>query len=98
MAYNQCRADVASQPGYEVPEHLRNAPTSLMKDLGYGAEYRYAHNEPGGYAAGENYLPPELADQNWYIPEERGLEKKIADKLKYLRTLDEQSPLQRYKD
>lgn len=98
MAYNQCRADVASQPGYDVPEHLRNAPTSLMKDLGYGAEYRYAHNEPGGYAAGENYLPPELADQNWYIPEERGLEKKIADKLKYLRTLDEQSPLQRYKD
>lgn len=98
MAYNQCRADVASQPGYEVPEHLRNAPTSLMKDLGYGAEYRYAHNEPGGYAAGENYLPPELADQNWYIPEERGLEKKIADKLKYLRMLDEQSPLQRYKD
>ncbi|MBE9398812.1 replication-associated recombination protein A [Pontibacterium sp. N1Y112] len=98
MAYNQCRADVASQPGYDVPEHLRNAPTSLMKDLGYGAEYRYAHNEPGGYAAGENYLPPELADQNWYIPEDRGLEKKIADKLKYLRTLDEQSPLQRYKD
>lgn len=98
MAYNQCRADVASQPGYDVPEHLRNAPTSLMKDLGYGAEYRYAHNEPGGYAAGENYLPPELADQNWYVPEERGLEKKIADKLQYLRTLDEQSPLQRYKD
>ena len=98
MAYNRCRADVSSQPGYEVPEHLRNAPTSLMKDLGYGAEYRYAHNEPGGYAAGENYLPSELADQNWYIPEERGLEKKIADKLKYLRTLDEQSPLQRYKD
>ncbi|MDI3324934.1 replication-associated recombination protein A [Pontibacterium granulatum] len=96
MAYNQCRADVASQPGYDVPEHLRNAPTSLMKDLGYGAEYRYAHNEPGAYAAGENYLPPELADQRWYVPEERGLEIKIAEKLKYLRGLDAESPLQRY--
>lgn len=97
MAYNQCRADVASQPGYDVPEHLRNAPTSLMKDLGYGAEYRYAHNEPGAYAAGENYLPPELADQRWYIPEERGLEIKIAEKLKYLRGLDAESSQQRYK-
>jgi len=97
MAYNQCRADVASQPGYDVPEHLRNAPTSLMKDLGYGAEYRYAHNEPGAYAAGENYLPPELADQHWYVPEERGLEIKIAEKLKYLRGLDAESPQQRYK-
>ncbi len=96
-AYNQCRADVAAAPGYEVPEHLRNAPTSLMKDLGYGEEYRYAHNEPGAYAAGENYLPPELADQRWYEPEDRGLEKKIRDKLDYLRTLDAQSPQQRYK-
>lgn len=96
-AYNQCRADVAAAPGYEVPEHLRNAPTSLMKDLGYGEEYRYAHNEPGAYAAGENYLPPELADQRWYEPEDRGLEKKIRDKLDYLRTLDAQSRQQRYK-
>ncbi|MGB0467471.1 MAG: replication-associated recombination protein A, partial [Pontibacterium sp.] len=97
-AYKQCRADVAKAPGYEVPEHLRNAPTGLMEDLGYGAEYRYAHSEPGAYAAGENYLPPELADQQWYHPRDRGLEKKISDKLDYLRAQDAQSPLQRYKD
>ncbi|MDO6806600.1 replication-associated recombination protein A, partial [Wenyingzhuangia sp. 1_MG-2023] len=59
-AYNEVRALVASQPGYEVPIHLRNAPTQLMKELDYGAEYRYAHDEPGAFAAGENYFPVEL--------------------------------------
>jgi len=98
MAYNRCRAEVAKQPSYEVPPHLRNAPSSLMKDLGYGDEYRYAHNEPGAYAAGENYLPEEIAEQRWYEPQDRGLELKISEKLKYLRGLDEQSPLKRYKD
>ena len=68
--------------------HLRNAPTSLMKELDYGKDYRYAHNEEGGYAAGETYLPDELADKQYYFPTDRGLEKKIAEKLDYLRSLD----------
>ncbi len=98
MAFNQCKADVREQPTYEVPEHLRNAPTSLMKDMGYGAEYRYAHNEPDAYAAGEVYLPPEIADQQWYHPEPRGLEIKIGEKLRHLREKDQQSPNCRYND
>ncbi|MDO6593879.1 replication-associated recombination protein A [Neptuniibacter sp. 1_MG-2023] len=96
QAFNQCLMDVKSQPSYEVPVHLRNAPTSLMKDMGYGAEYRYAHNEPDAYAAGENYLPPEIAGQQWYYPEARGLEVKIGEKLRHLKNLDQQSPQQRY--
>ena len=95
-AYNDTRALVASQPGYDVPLHLRNAPTKLMKDLDYGAEYRYAHDEPGAYAAGENYFPPELADLRLYHPSGRGLEEKIARKLEHLRELDQQSERQRY--
>lgn len=97
MAFNQAKADVRGDPGYEVPEHLRNAPTSLMADLGYGAEYRYAHNEPEAYAAGENYLPEEIAERRYYQPEPRGLEIKIADKLEYLRALDAASDKQRYR-
>jgi putative ATPase len=96
QAFNQCLADVKNQPSYEVPPHLRNAPTSLMKELGYGDEYRYAHNEPDAYAAGESYLPPEIHQQQWYYPESRGLEIKIAEKLRHLRTQDQQSPQQRY--
>ncbi len=98
QAFNQCLAEVKSQPSYEVPAHLRNAPTSLMKDMGYGDEYRYAHNEPDAYAAGESYLPPEINEQQWYHPEPRGLEIKIAEKLKHLKELDQQSPQQRYSD
>ncbi|MBY4677854.1 replication-associated recombination protein A [Marinobacterium arenosum] len=97
-AFNQCLADVKQQPTHPVPEHLRNAPTSLMKDLGYGAEYRYAHDEPNAYAAGEEYLPEVLAGQRWYQPEPRGLEIKIGEKLDHLRTQDEVSPRKRYKD
>lgn len=74
----------------EVPLHLRNAPTRLMKELGYGHEYRYAHDEPNGYAAGENYLPEELGEQSWYHPVDRGLEAKIARRLAWLRGLDRQ--------
>jgi putative ATPase len=74
----------------EVPLHLRNAPTKLMKELGYGNEYRYAHDEPNGYAAGENYLPEELAGQSWYNPVDRGLEAKIAQRMAWLRELDRQ--------
>jgi len=95
-AYKQMRALVASGPSYEVPVHLRNAPTKLMKSLDYGAEYRYAHDEPEAYAAGENYFPPELKDTRLYQPVPRGLESKIAEKLAWLRQLDQQSPQQRY--
>jgi putative ATPase len=96
-AFNQVMAEVREQPGYEVPMHLRNAPTQLMKSMDYGAEYRYAHDEPNGYAAGESYLPPELADRQYYHPVERGLEQKIKEKLAYFRQLDQQSERQRYR-
>jgi len=87
-AYNSTMADVRSLPSYEVPMHLRNAPTSLMKELDYGKDYRYAHNEEGGYAAGECYMPDELNEKQYYFPTDRGLEKKISEKLDYLRSLD----------
>ena len=88
-AFKATMADVRSLPSYEVPMHLRNAPTSLMKDLDYGKDYRYAHNEEGGYAPGERYLPEELSDKHYYQPTDRGLEKKISEKLAYLRSLDD---------
>jgi putative ATPase len=72
-----------------VPLHLRNAPTRLMKDLGYGKGYRYAHDEDGGYAAGESYLPEGMAAPGWYVPTDRGLEAKIREKLAWLRRRDE---------
>ena len=95
-AFNQCMADVRENPDYEVPVHLRNAPTSLMKDLGYGEEYRYAHNEEDAYAAGESYLPEEIQSQQWYYPQPRGLEQKIGDKLRHLKGLDQTSQRKRY--
>jgi putative ATPase len=87
-AYNAARAFVAQDKSRPVPEHLRNAPTKLMKELGYGKLYRYAHNEPDAYAAGETYLPDGMAEPGWYQPTPRGLEGKIADKLAFLRTQD----------
>lgn len=96
-AFNQVMADVRSQPAYDVPVHLRNAPTKLMKSMDYGAEYRYAHDEPGAYAAGENYLPEDIAQARYYQPVERGLELKIQEKLAHLRELDKQSKKKRYK-
>jgi putative ATPase len=75
----------------EVPIHLRNAPTRLMKELGYGHEYRYAHDEPGGYAAGESYLPEGMKEPGWYKPVDRGLEIQIIEKLKQLRELDKKA-------
>ena len=89
-AYKAAMADVKSLPSYEVPTHLRNAPTKLMKDLDYGRDYRYAHNEEGAYAAGENYLPQPIENKQYYFPTERGLEGKIAEKMAYLRSLDQQ--------
>ena len=90
QAYNSAMADVRSMPSYEVPVHLRNAPTKLMKELDYGKDYRYAHNEEGGYAAAEDYMPQEIKDKQYYFPTDRGLEGKIAEKLKHLRSLDKQ--------
>ncbi len=71
--------------------HLRNAPTRLMKDLGHGRSYRYAHDEPDGYAAGESYLPEGMSEPVWYRPVDRGLEIQIADKLKQLRQRDREA-------
>ena len=96
-AYNQARALVKSSPSFDVPMHLRNAPTELMKDEQYGVEYRYAHDEPEAYAAGECYLPEELANERFYLPVPRGLESKIAAKMDHLRELDEQSPNKRFR-
>jgi len=87
-AYNAARAFVAKDKSRTVPEHLRNAPTKLMKELGYGKLYRYAHDEPDAYAAGETYLPDGVGEVGWYRPTLRGLEGKISDKLAYLRSLD----------
>ena len=89
MAYNAAMSDVKATGSLDVPIHLRNAPTKLMKSLGYKKAYRYAHNEPEAYAAGENYLPDELAGTQYYYPVNRGLEIKISDKLKHLQALDQ---------
>jgi putative ATPase len=88
-AYNAARRHVAQDESRPVPLHLRNAPTRLMKELGYGEAYRYAHDEPEGYAAGERYLPDGMAEPGWYRPVARGLEAQIATKLAHLRELDE---------
>ncbi len=88
-AFNQARAFVMQDQSREVPMHLRNAPTSLMKDLGHGEQYRYAHDEENAYAAGQTYLPSGMKEPHWYQPVARGLEQKIAEKLAALRKLDE---------
>lgn len=90
-AYNQARAFVKKDKSREVPVHLRNAPTKLMKELGYGHEYRYAHDEPNAYAAGETYLPDGIEEPGWYAPVPRGLEIKIGEKLAVLRKWDEEA-------
>jgi putative ATPase len=89
-AYNEARAFVKKDGTRPVPMHLRNAPTKLMKDLDYGKGYRYAHDEEGGFAAGENYLPEGMAEPGFYRPVPRGLEIKIGDKLQELRRLNRQ--------
>jgi putative ATPase len=88
-AFNQMMAHVSKSSSNEVPLHLRNAPTALMKELDYGTEYRYAHDEPHAYAAGETYLPKELEGQVFYRPVDRGLESKIQKKFEFLRSLDQ---------
>ena len=88
VAYNAARAFIAQDGSRDVPLHLRNAPTKLMKQLDYGKGYRYAHDEQEGYAAGENYFPDGMPEVSFYQPTERGLEAKIAEKLAHLRELD----------
>ena len=95
-AFNRVQALVRDTPSYEVPVHLRNAPTQLMKSMDHGADYRYAHDEPGAYAAGEAYLPPELTAERFYQPVDRGLEQRIREKLAHFEEQDAQSPRRRY--
>jgi putative ATPase len=91
MAFKAAMADAKSHGSLEIPIHLRNAPTKLMKELGYGKAYRYAHDEPEAYAAGESYFPEEMGEPSYYEPVARGLEIKIAEKLTRLRELDRQA-------
>ena len=87
-AFNAAKDFVSKDATRPVPVHLRNAPTQLMKELGHGKAYRYAHDEPHAYAAGESYLPEGMAAPNWYAPVDRGLESQIAEKMAFLRKLD----------
>ncbi len=96
-AYKAALADAKSKPDYDVPAHLRNAPTQLMKEMGLGAEYRYAHDEPNAYAAGEVYFPAEMAQTRYYHPVNRGLEIKLAEKLNWLSQQDQNSVTKRYR-
>ena len=95
-AFNAAKKLAKESADFDVPPHLRNAPTNLMKELGYGAEYRYAHDEPNAYAAGENYFPPQLAHTQFYFPNERGMEIQIKEKLARLRQMDETATKKRY--
>lgn len=96
LAFSKAKQAVQAYPDLEVPHHLRNAPTELMKSLHYGEGYRYAHDEEGAYAAGEVYLPEALQGAVFYQPSERGLEKQISEKLRYLKNCDRVSEKQRY--
>ncbi|KER03892.1 replication-associated recombination protein A [Photorhabdus temperata subsp. temperata] len=96
-AFKAALADAKEKPDYDVPVHLRNAPTKLMKEMGLGEEYRYAHDEPNAYAAGEVYFPPEMRETRYYHPANRGLEGKIGDKLAWLAEQDQNSPIKRYR-
>ncbi|MCY1263819.1 Replication-associated recombination protein A [compost metagenome] len=97
MGFKAAMRDAAEHGSLEVPLHLRNAPTKLMKNLGYGEEYRYAHDEPDAYAAGEDYFPEALQPRQYYQPVPRGLELKIGEKLRHLAALDRASPRKRRK-
>ena len=97
-AFNEAKALIKKEGTRPVPMHLRNAPTKLMKELDYGKGYRYAHDEEGGFAAGERYLPEGMAAPGFYRPVERGLEIKIAEKLRQLRVLNQAQPASRPSD
>jgi putative ATPase len=91
LAYNKMRSFIDGDKSRRVPEHLRNAPTRLMKDLGFGRDYRYAHDDPEAYAAGENYFPGGMPEVRFYEPATRGFEAKIAERLAHFRELDKQA-------
>ncbi len=95
-AFNQCIADIRQDPDYEVPVHLRNAPTKLLKSMGHGDSYRYAHDEAHAFAAGESYLPDAIHQRRYYEPVDRGLEIKLSEKRQRLDALNEQSPRKRH--
>ncbi|CAI1610077.1 Replication-associated recombination protein A [Serratia liquefaciens] len=97
IAFKAAMRDAKERADYDVPEHLRNAPTKLMKEMGLGAEYRYAHDEPNAYAAGEDYFPAEMARTRYYHPTARGLEGKIGEKLAWLAEQDQNSQTKRYR-
>ena len=90
-AYKAAMSDARSSSSLDVPEHLRNAPTQFMKDLGYGKDYRYAHDEEGGFAAGETYFPGTMGEREYYQPVDRGMETRIKEKLDRLRALNQSS-------
>ncbi|MBC8945258.1 MULTISPECIES: replication-associated recombination protein A [Xenorhabdus] len=96
-AFKAAMADAQEKSDYDVPAHLRNAPTNLMKEMGFGEEYRYAHDEPNAYAAGEVYFPPEMQHTRYYHPTSRGLEGKISEKLNWLMEQDQSSSIKRYR-
>ncbi|OWO84349.1 recombination factor protein RarA [Photorhabdus luminescens] len=96
-AFKAAMTDAKEKPDYDVPAHLRNAPTKLMQEMGLGEEYRYAHDESNAYAAGEVYFPPEMRETRYYHPTNRGLESKIGDKLAWLAEQDQNSPIKRYR-
>ena len=96
QAFNQCMADIRKDPDYDVPVHLRNAPTKLLKSMGHGDEYRYAHDEPEAFAAGESYLPEHIHQRRYYQPVNRGLEIKLAEKRVRLEEWNRNSPRKRY--
>ena len=98
LAFHAAKQLVRETGSLDVPLHLRNAPTKLMSQMGFGEEYRYAHNEPEAYAAGENYFPEDLKFQKLYSPNESGLEGKIKARLEYLKLLDSKSKNKRYED
>ena len=89
VAYNQAKIFAEKNSSHPVPLHLRNAPTQLMKKLGYGKNYRYAHDEPHAYVANEQYFPEGMMSQDWYQPSTHGLEAKIMKKMQFLKTLDQ---------
>lgn len=95
-AFNRCMADIRQDPDYEVPVHLRNAPTKLMKSMGHGESYRYAHDEPEAFAAGESYLPEAIHQRRYYQPVQRGLEIKLAEKRERLQQRNAASSRKRY--
>ena len=96
VAWNSVLDFVKNNPDYDVPIYLRNAPTKLMEKMGYHQGYRYAHDEPGAYAAGECFLPAEIRNMQWYVPSDRGYEQFVQKKMKYLHDRDVASPVKRY--